>query len=116
MFYDILMKLCKDRNVKLTPLLKKLGLSESGIARWRNGSVPNGTTLALLAEYFGVTIDYLLGKTQADEGFILDEIQFALYKETEDWNSPTSILTESDKRDILEFARYIKEKRRKAGK
>ena len=58
MFYDILKTLCKDSGVKLTPLLKELKLSESGIARWRGGAVPNGKTLALLAGHFGLTTDY----------------------------------------------------------
>ncbi|MHB1152844.1 MAG: helix-turn-helix domain-containing protein [Eubacteriales bacterium] len=111
MFYDIIKTLCKDKSVKLTPLLKELGLSESGISRWRGGAMPNGKTLTKLAGYFGVTTDFLLGSEalSASDVIKLDELQFALYKETQD-------LTENDKRDVLEFARYIKEKRRKEGR
>ncbi|MHB1153417.1 MAG: hypothetical protein ACYCWE_07175 [Eubacteriales bacterium] len=41
MFYDIINTLCKGRSVKHIPLLKELGLRESGIARRRGSSVVN---------------------------------------------------------------------------
>ncbi len=111
MFYDRLIGLCKARGIRLTPLLKELNLSESGIARWKSGSVPNGRTLAKMAAYFDVTEGYLLGSEDLpQQGEVkLDDIQFALFKETAD-------LTDSDKRDILTFARFIKEQRRKEGR
>ena len=34
------------------------------MAKWKNGGKPNGSTAAKLAEYFGVTTDYLLGLTE----------------------------------------------------
>ena len=63
MFYDRLLELCKDKNKKITPVIRELGLSTGGIARWRNGSAPDGDTLYKIAEYFDVSVDYLLGLT-----------------------------------------------------
>jgi transcriptional regulator with XRE-family HTH domain len=109
MFYDTLTQLCKAMGVKLTPLPNELGLSPSAIARWRDGAVPNGSTLKILADYFDVTTDYLLGlETRGDfDERRLDGLLFALYKEAHD-------LTDGEKRRVIEFARFIKEKRRKA--
>ena len=34
MFYDKFMELCAERNVKPSPILKKLGLSSGNLKRW----------------------------------------------------------------------------------
>lgn len=60
MFYEILTTLCKKNDVKLTPLTKSLGISEGAIKGWKRGSSPTGETLLKFADYFGVSIDYLL--------------------------------------------------------
>ena len=81
-FYDRLLALCQENNEKITPVIKKLGLSAGSIARWRNGTVPDGNTICKIAEYFNVSSDYLLEKTdikkspsEVDEDKILkDEI------------------------------------------
>lgn len=39
-----------------------MGLSNSIATKWKKtGATPNGETLNIIAEYFGVSIDYLLG-------------------------------------------------------
>lgn len=63
MFYDRLLELCQENGKKITPVVRELGLSTGGIARWRNGSVPDGDTLYKIAKYFDVSVDYLLGKS-----------------------------------------------------
>ena len=63
MFFDNLKSLCKINNIKITPLLEKLNISKSAIARWRNGVLPNGETLIKIANYFNCSIDYLVGRT-----------------------------------------------------
>lgn len=43
---------------------KKVGQSKSNISKYENGLLePNNQTLIVLAEYFRVSIDYLLGRT-----------------------------------------------------
>ena len=63
MFYERLLALCQENNEKITPVIKKLGLSAGSIARWRNGTIPDGNTICKIAEYFNVSSDYLLEKT-----------------------------------------------------
>ena len=60
MFYDILIKLCKEHNVKITPLVVSCGGSRSSPLNWKNGASPNSDIVIKLAEYFGVSTDYLL--------------------------------------------------------
>ena len=40
-----------------------MGISSGSITKWRNGTIPQGSTLDKIASYFGVSTDYLLGKT-----------------------------------------------------
>ena len=61
-FFDNLMALCEKRGVKITPFIKSLGLSESAINRWKNGTLPNGEVLCKLSDAFDCSIDDLLGR------------------------------------------------------
>ncbi|MDR0861980.1 MAG: helix-turn-helix domain-containing protein [Oscillospiraceae bacterium] len=66
-FYDRFIKLCRENNEKATPLLLKLGLSQGNLHKWRNGATVNSDALVTLADYFDVSVDYLLGRTDNPE-------------------------------------------------
>ena len=113
MFYDRLLDLCRENDKKITPVVRELGLSTGGIARWRNGSSPDGDTLYKIAEYFDVSTDYLLGKSDikkpSDSGELderLSEEEFALYGEVKD-------LTDEEKQRVLDFIKFTKSQRKK---
>ncbi len=63
MFWNNFVKICEEHGEKPTPVIKKLGIAAGSVTRWKNGSVPNGKTLDVIANYFNVSVDYLLGKT-----------------------------------------------------
>lgn len=71
MFYKIFLQLCAENNKKPNNVTKDLGLSTATATDWKKGSVPRDVTLTKIAEYFGVSVDYLLGKekspTEEDE-------------------------------------------------
>lgn len=72
MFYDRLQELCKERGVALTHVVvDTLKMSRGNLSRWKNGAVPKGDTLSTLAEYFGVSTDYLLGTESLKEKSIM---------------------------------------------
>lgn len=58
MFYDQLIRICKERNVKPTPLIKSLGLSSGNLKRWQEGATVNSDILMKFADYFDVPVDY----------------------------------------------------------
>ena len=58
MFYDQLIRICKERNVKPTPLIKSLGLSSGNLKRWQEGATVNSDILMKFADYFDVSVDY----------------------------------------------------------
>lgn len=60
-FWEIYEKLCFNSGKKTNSVGKELGISSGTISQWKNGSVPSGEKLVQLADYFGVSVDYLLG-------------------------------------------------------
>ena len=60
MFYDTFEALCKDRRIAPSALASKLGMSKSSPGRWRTGSSPDLDTAKKVADFFGVTIDFLV--------------------------------------------------------
>lgn len=62
MFWDIFETLCLQHGSTPTAISKKIGFSNATAAKWKKGSMPNGATLQKIADYFNVSVDYLLGK------------------------------------------------------
>ena len=61
MFYDHLKNICKEKGIKMTPLIIECGGSSGLISRWKKGSMPNGKMIIALAKKLDVSSDYLLG-------------------------------------------------------
>ena len=67
-FWDIFYRLCTENNTKPNPVAKELGFSSATCTQWKNGSVPSSASLSKIADYFGVTTDYLLGNSPVRHG------------------------------------------------
>lgn len=66
MFYENFLKLCQDNGISVYKATKDMGIGQSTATRWKQGTAsPNAATLQKIADYFGVTTDYLLsGETK----------------------------------------------------
>lgn len=62
--YENVMELCRERNIRVARLEKEAGLGNGTVRGWEN-SAPSITTLQKVADYFGVTIDFLLSGRKA---------------------------------------------------
>lgn len=59
---DRLKELRNEKELSQDELAKQTGLSRSAISAWESGTrVPAATTIIVLAKFFGVSSDYLLG-------------------------------------------------------
>ena len=68
LFAQRLSLLLDDKGITAYRLRKDLSLSNSIVTYWMDGTrLPNGESLIKLAEYFGVSIDYLVGRTDIRE-------------------------------------------------
>lgn len=64
MFKDIFIRLLQDRKMSAYQMSKDTGISESLISNWKSGrQLPKYDSLIILADYFNVSGDYLLGRT-----------------------------------------------------
>ena len=61
-FTERLKELRQEKGLSQRQLAKETGISKSAIGFWETGErVPNAQAVVVLAKYFGVTSDYLLG-------------------------------------------------------
>ncbi|MBC2288563.1 helix-turn-helix domain-containing protein [Listeria farberi] len=60
--FERIKKLSKEHDITIKNLSFKLGFGESTIYKWKNQS-PKGSDLEKVADYFNVSVDYLLGRT-----------------------------------------------------
>lgn len=64
MFCDILKSLRKEHRLTQSQLGNILHLSQRAVSHYESGErFPDEQTLNLIADYFNVSVDYLLGRT-----------------------------------------------------
>jgi transcriptional regulator with XRE-family HTH domain len=108
------MKRVRELRNKMGISMKQLGsiidVSESTISLYETGKrEPDHETLKKLADFFNVSVDYLLDRDLDKEKSPLDKelegVDFALYGEARD-------LTEEEKQDIIDFIKFKKSQRK----
>ncbi|MDR1116746.1 MAG: helix-turn-helix domain-containing protein [Oscillospiraceae bacterium] len=64
MFRFRIKALRKEKGYSQSELAKIIGISQSAVASWESGvRIPTSDTLQQLAEFFEVSVDYLLGRS-----------------------------------------------------
>lgn len=72
MFYDKYCELCKKAGKSPSGAALEMGISKSSVSTWKNlGRTPKNEQLKMVASYFGVSVDYLLGneKKPSEDSF-----------------------------------------------
>ena len=79
--YERIEALRKERKISQGNLEKELGFSNGSISKWKNSS-PTTERLQKLADYFGVSIQYLTtGEDPKSPGYYLNEETAAIAQE-----------------------------------
>jgi len=109
-FYDNFVRLCNSVNKSPSAVVLEVGLQKSTVTRWKNGSIPTDATAMKLANYFNVSVDYLLGNEQKEkapsqneknpEDITFDDFTYAMHNESGN-------LSEEDKEILLNLARDL---------
>lgn len=118
MFYDRFLDLCKEKGVKPSRVATDTGFNKGSVSVWKkkyeNGedTQPTSEILSKIADYFNVSIDYLLGKTiqkasLTDDKKQDDNIRFAL------WGGDAEIVDDEMMQDVRDFAKLIAEKKKR---
>ncbi|MCD8396128.1 MAG: helix-turn-helix domain-containing protein [Lachnospiraceae bacterium] len=74
--YEIFEQLLQKNGVTAYKVAKEAGVTQTALSNWKSGkSTPTTKTLQRIADYFGVTIDYLMtGKKSEDSpGYYLND-------------------------------------------
>ncbi len=102
-----LKELREKKGISQYKLASDLGVSQSTVGMWESGkNRPEAATLAALADYFEVSVDYLLGRQPPSTlDRQLEGVDFALYGEVHD-------LSDEEKQDILDYIRFKKAQRK----
>lgn len=62
-FYERLTELRREKGLTQKQIVDELNLGKNSFGEWKKGTIPVRSTQQLLAKYFGVSVDYLMGKT-----------------------------------------------------
>ncbi len=102
----------EEFNLKQEDLAKKIDVSPSAIGMYeRDLREPNDDITLKLANFFGVTTDYLLGKSDIRNPEELKNVQFA-----NAGGLDTKGLDEEDMKELQRQINYIKKMKNKGGK
>lgn len=67
MFYDRFKALCDQRGISCNKAALEMGLSNATPTAWKKrGLTPKADTLEVIANYFGVSTDFLIGKEEKE--------------------------------------------------
>lgn len=105
MYYENFKKLCESKGVKPADVSKATGIATATLSNWKNGVyVPKQDKLQLVADYFNVSIDYLL--TGKEHEFTIemadtDSQLIFMEKKIKEYALKLSKLSEDDKTQIM---------------
>lgn len=96
-------KLCKKKGINITALCNDCGIPRASLSDYKKGRKKSlsADTLSRIADYFGVSVDYLYGKhiVPADE----QSLKVALF-------GGDGAVTDEMWNEVKRYAQYIKER------
>lgn len=110
-FYDLYLTLCNKRGVTPSRAATEMGISKVAVTNWKSrGNYPTDANLQKIANYFGVSVEYLKGEPIQKEKPTANSdeaLMFAL------WGGDTEIVDEDMIEDVKDFAKLLAEKKKR---
>lgn len=103
-FYETYVKLCNSINRSPTAIALELGISRSTVSYWKAGNSPTDRFLKKIADYFGVSIDYLVTGQEPATPPVSSDLKVALF-------GGDGEVTDEMWEEVLQFAQFVKQKR-----
>lgn len=66
-FYQKYVALCTNSKITPSAAAQKMGISKTTVHRWKNGGGVTDANLQIIANYFGVPVDDLIGDDSAQQ-------------------------------------------------
>lgn len=107
--YDIFEQLLQERGITAYKVSKETGVTQSTLSDWKRGrSTPKTDNMKKIADYFDVTVDYLMtGEEPKDYSAELSSVDtLAAHFEGEE-------LSEEEMEEIMNYVQFVKSRRKK---
>lgn len=102
MFSERVIKLRKETNITQSELAKRLGIPRTTYSNYENGNrQPDYETLQKIANYFGVSSDYLIGMSEKSSS----EVREDKHEYFEDKYGP---VTDEEKEELAKHLQYLR--------
>lgn len=117
--YQIFEQLLQKHEVSTYKVSKETGIAQSVFSSWKNGiSTPKADKMQKIAEYFGVSVGYLMGTEEAEPNaidkennpIVLDDEAMELLEELKtrpEMRTLFSVSKKATKEDILKAVKII---------
>ena len=80
MYYQNFEELCRQNSVTASKVARGTGISTSTLTSWKQGKyTPKTDKLKLIADYFGVTLEYLMRKEELEWNPKEQSIGFSMF-------------------------------------
>jgi transcriptional regulator with XRE-family HTH domain len=97
--FDRVKKLADKHKISIVELEERLDFGRNSLYSWKK-KIPNGASLKKVADYFNVSTDYLLGRTEHEEIKTI-----AAHHDGEEW-------TDDERAEIERFKEFVRLKRK----
>lgn len=104
MFWNKFVELCNQKGVSPNFVARELGITSGTVTSWKKGGTPRDTTLRKIADYFGVSVDYLLGR---DQDFLQHCAAPEKEKEPPLLEQLNNIMKDMTEEELEELNRYV---------
>jgi transcriptional regulator with XRE-family HTH domain len=118
--YEIFSKLLHERNLTAYQVYKATGVPQSTLSDWKKGRYrPNAEKLLKIANFLGVTVEYLLTGDEEKRDFVNNNPELTEYltqlRDREDMRMLFSLAKDADREDVMQAVHLIEELREKGG-
>lgn len=108
MFKENFIRLCNEKGIAPTVVCTSVGLSDAAFSKWTDTSVPRRATLMRIADYFGVTVNDLIGEQTSRVE--LDLQRFAeKEKEPTNMEALEKLMEDMTEQELLDLNRKLAE-------
>ena len=101
---DRIKKLCEEKKISIMQLELELGFSNGSISKWKKSS-PKVSNLEKVAQYFSVSIDFLLGKSTTK--MHLSQPPTGYYNDPEIAQIAEELRTDPDRRILFDASKNL---------
>ena len=106
MFWNTFFTECQNQGTSPNAVCKEIGLSNAAATGWKKGTSPKADALCKIADYLGVSVDYLLGRQNETAPVENQSGDGAMPSESE-WMQILSQMSHESLIQLRDYTRYL---------